>query len=109
MTINRALHPRANAARLYLPRNEGGRGLRSAEETVRTEEHGLSDYIRCEEKRSNKLLKKLIKKKTKREYQENQTATKEKEWKKKALHGQYTKIANKTDRKKTYKWMKMDT
>ena len=31
---NRALHPRANVARLYLPRNEGGRGLRSAEETV---------------------------------------------------------------------------
>ena len=38
MTINGA-----NVARLYLPRNEGGRGLRSAEETVRTEEHGLSD------------------------------------------------------------------
>ena len=106
MTINRALHPRANVARLYLPRNEGGRGLRSAEETVRTEEHGLSDYIRCEEKGSNRLLKKLIKEKTKREYQENQRATKEKEWKEKALHGQYTKIADKTDRKKTYKWMK---
>ena len=34
-----ALHPRA-----YV-RNEGGRGLRPAEETVRTEEHGWSDYI----------------------------------------------------------------
>ena len=78
MTINRALHLRANVARLYLPRNEGGRGLRSSEETVRTEEHGLS-YIRCEEKGSNRLLKKLIKEKTKREYQENQRATKEKE------------------------------
>ena len=106
MTINRALHPRANVARLYLPRNEGGRGLRSAEETVRTEGHGLSDYIRCEDKGSNRLLKKLIKEKTKREYQENQRATKEKEWKEKALHGQCTKIADKTDRKKTYKWMK---
>ena len=67
MTINRALHPRSNVARLYLPRNEGGRGLRSAEETVRTEEHELSDYIRCEEKGSN-TLKKLIKEKFKREY-----------------------------------------
>ena len=58
MTINRALHPRTNVVRLYLPRNEGGR-LRSAEEKVRTEEHGLSDYIRCEEKGSNRLLKKI--------------------------------------------------
>ena len=66
----------------------------------------MSDYIRCEEKRSNRLLKKLIKKKAKREYQENQRATMEKEWKEKALHGQYTKIADKADRKKTYKRMK---
>ena len=29
MPINRALHPRANVARLHLPRNTGGRGLRS--------------------------------------------------------------------------------
>ena len=98
--INIALHPRT-----YV-RNDGGRGLRPAEETVRTEEHGLSDYIRCEEKGSNRLLKKLIKEKTKREYQENQRATMEKEWKEKALHGQYTKIS---DRKKIYKWIKMDT
>ena len=54
MTINRALHPRANVARLYLPRNEGGRGMKSVEETIRTEEHGLSDYIKCEEKGFNR-------------------------------------------------------
>ena len=73
------MHPIANVARLCLPRNEGGRGLRSAEETVRAEEHALSDYIRCKEKESNRVMKKLIKEKTKREYQENQRATKEKE------------------------------
>ena len=73
---------------------------------MRAEEHRLSDYIRCEEKGSDRLLKKLIKEKTKRKYQENQRATKKKEWKEKALHGQYTKIADKTDRKKTYKWIK---
>ena len=41
VTINRALHLRANEARLYIQRNTGGRGLRSAEETIRTEEHRL--------------------------------------------------------------------
>ena len=40
MTMNRALHPRANVARLYPARNEGGRGLKSVEDVVRAEEHG---------------------------------------------------------------------
>ena len=51
-------------------------------------------------------MKKLIKEKTKRGHQENQRATKEKESIEKALHGQHTKIADETDRKKKYKWMK---
>ena len=63
----------------------------------------MSDYIRCEEKGSNRLLKKVDQGENKTEYQENQKATKEKEWKEKALHGQYTKIADKTDRKNAYK------
>ena len=37
MTVDRALHPRANVARLYLLRNEGRKVLKSAEETVRTD------------------------------------------------------------------------
>ena len=49
ITINRALHPRANASRLYLPRNEGGRGLRSVEETVRTEDYGLAAGVKRKE------------------------------------------------------------
>ena len=68
MIINRALYSRVYVVRLYLSRNEGGRGLRLVEEIVRIEEYGLFDYIRCEEKGSNRLLKKLIKEKIKREY-----------------------------------------
>ena len=48
----------------------------------------------------------MIKERTKREYQKNQITTKEKERKEKSLHGQYTKIADKTDKKNTYKWMR---
>ena len=59
MTLNRALHPRANVARLYLPRSEDGRGLKSVEKTIRTEEYGLSDYIKNEERGYNRVLKRL--------------------------------------------------
>ena len=106
MTINRALHPRANVARLYLPRNEGGRGMKSVEETIRTEEHGLSDYIKCEEKGFNRFLTGLTKNDSKQEYKDLRAQQKEQDWKDKPLHGQYTKIADKWDAKKTYKWIK---
>jgi hypothetical protein len=46
MTMNRALHPKADVDRLYLPREEGGRGIKSVEECVRLEECGLSDYLK---------------------------------------------------------------
>ena len=106
MTINRALHPRANVARLYLPRSEGGRGLKSVEETIRTEEHGLSDYIKCKEKGYNRLLQRLTKERSKQEYKDQREEHKKQEWKEKHLHGQYTKIADKTDTRMTYRWIR---
>ena len=44
LTIYKALHPRSNGARIYVPRKEGGKGLMSVEKCVRTEEHSLSVY-----------------------------------------------------------------
>ena len=45
LTMNGALHPRSNVDRIYLKRNEGGRGLLSIEECVKSEEKGLYEYI----------------------------------------------------------------
>ena len=44
MTMHKALHPRDDVGRLYLPRNEGGRGLASIEDSVDTSIR-LEDYI----------------------------------------------------------------
>lgn len=38
------------------------------EKTVRSEEHRLSDYIKCEEKGYNRLLKRIIKADIKKQY-----------------------------------------
>ena len=46
MTINRALNPKADVDRLYVSRDEGGRGMVSIEECVRIEECSLSDYMK---------------------------------------------------------------
>ena len=37
MTINKALHPRACVARLYISRELGGRGMKSVEDCINTE------------------------------------------------------------------------
>ena len=106
MTMNGALHPRASVARLYLARDEGGRGMKSVEEVIRTEEYGLSDYIKNEEKGYNKLLKTLIKDQSKNDYTNQSREKHEKEWTEKSLHGQYPKLTEKYDRKKKYRWIR---
>ena len=45
MTMHKALHPRDDVDRLYVPRNEGGRGLASIEDSVDTSIQRLKDYI----------------------------------------------------------------
>ena len=46
MTMNGALHPRADVVRLYVTREEGGRGWMSVEDVVRVKQHSLSDYLK---------------------------------------------------------------
>ena len=43
MTMHKALHPKSDVDRLYLPRKEGGRGLISVEDTVIYAIAGLED------------------------------------------------------------------
>ena len=42
MTLNGNLHPRGNVGRLYLAREEGGKGFKSCEECVNLEVQGLN-------------------------------------------------------------------
>ena len=45
LTMHKALHPRDDVDRLYVPRKEGGRGLASIEDSVDTSIQRLEDYI----------------------------------------------------------------
>ena len=44
MTMHKALHPRDDVDRLYVPRKEGGRGLACIEDSVDTAIQRLEDY-----------------------------------------------------------------
>ena len=56
MTMNKELQPRSDVARIYAPREKGGRGLISCESCVRREENNLSWYVKNSEEA---LLKKV--------------------------------------------------
>ena len=45
MTMHKALHPKSNVDRLYISRNEGGRGLISVEDTIETSKIGLERHV----------------------------------------------------------------
>ena len=105
MTMNRALHPRANVARLYLPRGEGGRGMKSVEDAVRMEECALSDYVQ-QDKGYNRFLSEFQKNTTKDQYVREAKESKQSEWQEKALHGQYVKLIETTRKEQTYKWLR---
>ena len=46
MTMNTELHPRSDAARLYVSRKNGGRGLIGSENSVKNEENDLGWYVK---------------------------------------------------------------
>ena len=54
ITIRRALHPQADFDGLYIPSNNGGRGMISVEDSVEIETESLKKYI---ENRNERLLK----------------------------------------------------
>ena len=67
MTMNGALHPRADVDRLYIPREEGCRVMMSVEEVVRIEECSLFDYLEQAEVNRERVLDVFVKDKGKEE------------------------------------------
>ena len=93
MTMHNALHPKSNVDRLYISRNEGGRGLHGVEEAVKLINLGLKksgerlltaarsvDIALVEPIRENAIEAKNQKK-------EERTIS----WEEKMLHGQFVR------------------
>ena len=46
MTMNKALHPKSDINRIYIPRRRGGRGLISAESSIQREKNSMVWYVK---------------------------------------------------------------
>ena len=57
MNIYKSLHPRSDIDGLYVPRKEGGRGLRSLEDLVLIEKTSLTEYVNNSQEQTLQKLK----------------------------------------------------
>ena len=94
MTIHKALHPRNDVSRLYVPRKEWGRELASVDTSIQR----LEDYI---EKYERGLIT-TIRNNTDNTVDKRKTKTREG----KQLHGRFKRLINNISHDKTWTWLR---
>ena len=100
MTMNKALHPRDDVDRLYVPRKEWGRGFVSVEDNVDTPIQRLEDYI---EKHERGLIM-AIRNNTDNTIDNKITITRKQKREGQQLYGSFKRLINNIPRDK--KWLR---
>ena len=108
MTMHKVLHPKSNVDRLYISRNEGGRGLLSVEDTIETSKIGLERYVQESKERLLSAAKRsdMEVKETVKEYKDRRTKERKESWKEKVLHGQFIRQTEEIAGEERWKWLK---
>ena len=108
MTLYRALHPQADVDRLYLRREEGGKGMIGVEDCVEIEVKSLSEYVNVSTEsliRAVKAEEILGDGKTKREILEKR----KNQYMRKNLHSQFMKNTEEVRESSTWNWLRKGT
>ena len=102
MTMHKALHPRDNVDRLYVPRKEGGRGLASIEDSNDTSIQRLEDYVeKCE-----RWLITAIRNNSDNTIDNRMTKTRKQKWEGKQLHGRFKRLIKNILHDKPWTWLR---
>ena len=101
MTMHKALHPKDDVDRLYIPRKEGGWGLASIEDSIGTSIQRLKDYI---EKYERGLIT-AIRNNTDT-IDNRMTKAKKQKWEGKQFYGRFKRLINYITYDKTWTWLK---
>ena len=108
MNMHKALHPRSNVDRLYIPRKEGGKGLLSIKDTVYTEIRALGQYLKTSEDQwlAKAWEENLIKEDEDPETYKDRIRQKRKEdWRRKVMHGQFTRQTEDISSNDSWQWL----
>ena len=109
LAMNGCLHTRSNVARLYLPRKEGGRGLIGIEECVRRESKSLHGYLRESTEwmlRAALKEKVIVEEESLQDYEKRRKEEKVKNWKEKALHGEFVQQISGEAGEESWRWLR---
>ncbi len=88
LTIFGVFHKKGSVGRLYMKRNDGGRGLISVTDCVKEEELGLFEYVKASDEWMMKVVaKELTVGKTKKEYKKRVEKERKESFSDKRLHG----------------------
>ena len=102
MTMHKALHPRDDVDRLYVPRKEGGRGLASIEDSVDTSIQRFEHYIGKQERG----LITAIRNNTDKMIDKRMTITRKQKWEGKQLYERFKRLINNISHEKTWTWLR---
>ena len=94
LTMHNGLHPKSNVERIYIPREEGGRGLISVEDCVESATLGLERYINDSDERLIKAARKISgghNNETEVEYKIRKKNERKEQWREKVMHGQFVR------------------
>ena len=111
LTMYGAMHPKGDVDRLYIKRNEGGRGLSSVEYAVRGEENSLGYYVLHSEE---KLLRGVCEAGTiktdgtvnAKDFKKQKAEERKEKFLEKKMHGQFSReMPEKVDKEKSWYWL----
>ena len=107
LTMNGVHHKRSNVDRLYIKRKDGGRGLISVNECVRTEEANLRDYVLHSEEWMLKVVADSLEAGLGKEELKKQMETQRKDrLYEKKLHGKFFREVKDVADEKSWQWMR---
>ena len=107
LTMNGVHHKRSNVDRLYIKRKDGGRGLISVNECVRTEEANLRDYVLHSEEWMLKVVADSLEGGLGKEELKKQMETQRKDsLYEKRLHGKFFREVKEVADEKSWQWMR---
>ena len=104
-----AVHPRADVDRLYVQREDGGRGLMSILDTVRYEEQSMIEYIRTKDSGVMATVKLYTGKQiedSKQVFKDKQQQRRKEGWQTKAMHGQHVRQTKDFAAQTSWQWLK---
>ena len=106
MTMAGTFHQKGDVDRLYLPRNEGGRGMISIEDCVLMEEKNLAKYIReCKERLIGVVRENIEDGESGRDYKKRVMKERAAKLKGKQIHGKVLGDIEEVGEKESWQWL----